>query len=666
MTTTATAAPAPAGAGPGVEVRPRDRFAHPAWLLLVAPIVWLCLWYNLGKQSLHTSTDEAAHTDVARNMLAGNRWIDLWYFEELYYGKPPLKMWLSALLMKALGQEEWVVRLPDATFATLTTLLVWLIARRHLGGPAIVAAPALFVLAPYPLQVHGWREGVQESALTFLMTLATYLFLGWFASRPGSKADRTLLLVGVVLGAGTLVKSVVAFLVYPPVAAFLVVQRRWRDLFRPALAVSLVIAISFFLSWHHGSFLVAEIKINILSRLGAGWGSEMNEDLPDEKVTRRGGQHPAAMYWTWLSEGFHPFGYALPAAGVAVAAAAVAGSVFDRWLFLWGFGLIAPWAIAHLKHPWYVYPAYPALAIALARTFLPPEAWRGSGSLRIAARVAGGVLLLYLGTQSVRQAARVLGSYEQVPLHQVSDWLKSRPGREANPAFAILLPPRQVCPDERYYIDLAHARAAYLRGPNDLVAMAREEPRLVALVAEPDLETIVRAVLPYRRDISICYAAPRCRRAYGTRLPVRVLMSFGAPLPRELPFAELSLVRYGDGFGQVETSSARPFAWFGRKAAIRMIAGCGVLRFRALSFHDARHLTLRYPGGEETIVVPPEGVDIERVVAVPPGGATCELEALEECAVPSEVEPGSKDRRCLGISIVDLRFEADPASLTLP
>ena len=50
-------------------------------------------------------------------------------------------------------------------------------ARRYMGGPAALAAPILFVLAPYPILEHGWREGVQDSALTLLMTLGAALFI---------------------------------------------------------------------------------------------------------------------------------------------------------------------------------------------------------------------------------------------------------------------------------------------------------------------------------------------------------------------------------------------------------------------------------------------------------------------------------------------------------
>jgi hypothetical protein len=487
--------------------------------------------------------------------------------------------------------------------------------------------------------VHGWREGVQDSALTLLMTAAAYGYLR-AGSSPAGVRWRWLLVMGIALGAGSLVKSVVAYLVLLPIVLHLAWERRLAALRERAWMLSLVVAAAPWLAWH-GAFLEGELGYNIGRRI-AGWHTE---------------PHPPSAYVTWLSGGFRPFGIALPAAMALCAVRGLGGSSFDRWLSVWGAGLVLPWLLAHLKHPWYVYPAYPALALGLARLLFPPEAWDGARRWRGATIVrAAGLVLFVAGARvAVLEAWRLVERPERVPLHDAIDWVKSLPAPER--VIGVLLDPATVCADERYYLDLAGGSVAYLRDAGELLSMAATEPRLIAVLPGDALPGFVAGLsrLP-ERSLRVAWSWPRCRRVRGHgRLPTRALVVLGTFRVRP-PFPGLPPVTFGEGFGQPESSSRGEFAWAAERASLWFpLAGCGTFHARLHALRPDTLVRLALPGATGVVHAGPEGVDVAWDVEVPPGGATGTVEVPRGCVSPRDLDPSEDDTRCLGVSVANPR-----------
>ena len=81
---------------------------NPSWLIyLLLAIVWLS---TLGFRHLIPS-DEGRYAEIAREMLASGNWLVPKYNDYLYFEKPPLHLWMTALAFKVFGLGEWQARL---------------------------------------------------------------------------------------------------------------------------------------------------------------------------------------------------------------------------------------------------------------------------------------------------------------------------------------------------------------------------------------------------------------------------------------------------------------------------------------------------------------------------------------------------------------------------
>ncbi len=620
-----------------------------AWLVIVLllPIAWLGLFRNLGAISLQTS-DEAAHTQVARNMLKRGDFLTPWYFDHRYYGKPPLKIWLTAGLMRLFGDSEWVIRIPDATFAAVMGLLVVLLALRHYGAVTAFAAGVIFYLAPYPMGVHGWRQGVQDSPLSFLMTTALFLF-AWRGGLRGPPKAGLLLLLGFLIGCASLVKSVVAFLTFSPIVLYLLLSRRSRELWRKAFIAAGILSILPWL-WWYWDILLGELTWNFEKRI-TGWRTD---------------PHPASAYWTWLWEGMEPFTILLPLGLLlAIRAGFFRRHPFDKFLAIWSVAFTLPWPFAHLKHPWYLYPAYPALALLAARTIFPPELrhFRKSGRRKLLALLLG--LLFLAGTRhAVLHAWEITGYTERVPFHVAVDWLCNLPTEERT--IGVFLDPRSICPDERYYLDRSKAAIVYLNSFEALVSMAVQEQHAYLFIPRDVLPRLLKAIRPKRnlqREVMRVESYPRCRRARGVgRLPWRMVVVLGFEGRADYPkvFYPLPPFVYWSGFGRPEHTPARTLSWIYDLGKIWFpYEICGTLRGQLTSFHRPRRVQIRLPGSFTTERVPVKGIHFAVKVDTPPNGGFGAIRVFGKCERPVDVAHDSLDKRCLSVSLANPRLDPE-------
>lgn len=85
------------------------------WLTL---FVLLNFFAVLGIPPLFTP-DEGRYAEIAREMLASHDWIVPHLNGFIYFEKPPLTYWLTALSFKFFGLNEWAARLPSAGLSSL-------------------------------------------------------------------------------------------------------------------------------------------------------------------------------------------------------------------------------------------------------------------------------------------------------------------------------------------------------------------------------------------------------------------------------------------------------------------------------------------------------------------------------------------------------------------
>lgn len=104
----------------------------------------LALWFFLGFLPLLLrplwEPDEGRYAEIAREMLATGDWLTPRLNGVLYFEKPPLQYWLSALSMKLFGLNGAAARLPLALASGLMIWAAWRLAKR-LGARNPLWAP---------------------------------------------------------------------------------------------------------------------------------------------------------------------------------------------------------------------------------------------------------------------------------------------------------------------------------------------------------------------------------------------------------------------------------------------------------------------------------------------------------------------------------------------
>ncbi|WP_291271560.1 glycosyltransferase family 39 protein [Geothrix sp.] len=104
----------------------------------------IALWFFLGLLPLLVrplwEPDEGRYAEIPREMLAAGDWLTPRLNGVLYFEKPPLQYWLSALSMKLFGLNGAAARLPLALASGLMIWAAWRLAKR-LGARDPLWAP---------------------------------------------------------------------------------------------------------------------------------------------------------------------------------------------------------------------------------------------------------------------------------------------------------------------------------------------------------------------------------------------------------------------------------------------------------------------------------------------------------------------------------------------
>ncbi|WP_306599451.1 glycosyltransferase family 39 protein [Geothrix sp. 21YS21S-2] len=162
----------------------------------------LWIWLFLGLVPLFMrplwEPDEARYAEIPREMLASADWLTPRLNQVLYFEKPPLQYWLSALSMKAFGLHAFAARLPLALATLITLWCAWKLATRlgarqatwaaFMAATAVLAYVCAQVLTLDALfsafQVLALVAGIEAVAARFEERPAT----GWSLLAFGSMA----------------------------------------------------------------------------------------------------------------------------------------------------------------------------------------------------------------------------------------------------------------------------------------------------------------------------------------------------------------------------------------------------------------------------------------------------------------------------------------------
>ena len=369
------------------------------WLLTAA--VAFVLLYKLGGIALF-EPDEGRNAEKAREILLLNDWITP---HENFYpvlDKPISFYWLIALFYHLFGVSEWTARLPSLLSALGCVFLIYRFSRAYWGRWVAVWS-ALVLVTSVEFFILG-RTVIFDMPLTFCETVALLAFYEAEQSENRRRRAALCLAMYLALGAGTLIKGLVA-LVIPGIVFFLFIllRRRWQILRRIYLIPGAGVFLAVVLPW----YLQAEAR-------NPGY---LNYYLWAEHF----GRYTTASFdrsepWYYFIGvalvGFFPWTVVLPC---------IIKNLWRRswddktvYLVLWVSVPLLFFSASHSKLPHYILPIFPALSILAGATLVGSYEQSGS-KLRW-------VMISIWVVQSLNALYLLLGAfYPTILAHQIRE-----------------------------------------------------------------------------------------------------------------------------------------------------------------------------------------------------------------------------------------------------
>lgn len=305
---------------------------------------------------------------------------------------PPLYWWTAALAVHAFGWSELALRMPSIIAAALTCALVFMWTSVALNRRVGFWAAASLLLCHFFLDAA--RQPRMDSMLALFVTAAAIAFER--ALRPSGDGPSTpitvrqaadsdassnrrarriaLTLAALTIGAGILTKGILGILL-PGLAVglYLVVRRRFSDLFRIDLIVTFLAGLAVGLSWYFAAyqiggqkFLQWQLAMNLWSRF-----------IPAEAG---GAGYCAHSFWYFTPQtiaGFVPWSVYLPAVAIYLwprrDRKLPEAAVFTLW---WFAAIFVFFSTSHGKCLVYILPAFPPLAVLTGLTIDAAAAMR--------------------------------------------------------------------------------------------------------------------------------------------------------------------------------------------------------------------------------------------------------------------------------------------------
>lgn len=240
------------------------------WILLLGT-AFLSLW-QIGRLPLLDS-DEPVYGEVGRLMASSGslaRWLTPHYNGALWFDKPPLFYWLTALSMKIQGASEMAARMPSALCAVGLVAATCALARRAYPQAAHASLWAGFVVSTTVQFILLARAAVTDMTLALTLILALLCLFAWLETNQ----PRWIFLTGLLTGLACLAKGPVALiLIGLQLIAYLACTRRWEKLLSISLWTGFAACLAVALPWYclmihlHGqAFIRGFLEANNVTR----------------------------------------------------------------------------------------------------------------------------------------------------------------------------------------------------------------------------------------------------------------------------------------------------------------------------------------------------------------------------------------------------------------
>jgi 4-amino-4-deoxy-L-arabinose transferase-like glycosyltransferase len=303
---------------------------------------------------------EGFHAEIARSILVHGDWIGLRIDGIPYFDKPPALYWLMALSFWVSGPSELAARVWPA-LAAVGIAAVTARLGAVLGGARLGMLAGLMVIANLGMYLYG---RLVKPDVPFILCLVLAYAGFAIAYRGGGRGG--LVLFYASLGMATLTKDVLGAIGPLVVVAlfFLLTRERPVAPWVPwwGILIVLVIAAPWYaaVEWQHPGFLWYTIVDNHLLNV------VRQRVFPDEDVPL--GSLPF-LGVTFLA--FLPWSLAVPAAVARALRRPWENATARLWVLiaLWPLVVIGFFTLSPFKLPHYALPAFPALALLVARVW---------------------------------------------------------------------------------------------------------------------------------------------------------------------------------------------------------------------------------------------------------------------------------------------------------
>ncbi len=325
--------------------------------LIIVPMALFYFLLNLGSTTL-IDWDEAIYAKVARNIVEGGNWITLYWkdLNDMWFEKPPLYMWLTALVFKVTNFNSFGARIVSTTFGILGVILIYKFGNKLYNKLTGVFAALILISTSHYLYYS--RNGMLDVTATVFIVATIYLMYWAFSTKKNAMWISAA--AGVMLGLGVMTKAIIGLIPVPVLGLYwlyLIFVQKDKVSFKrflPFILASLLVA----LPWHIYSYMIH--------------GQEFIDKYLFEHIISRGAEglgHEQPIWWFLevIKVAFRI--WILPFALGVVSLFFIDKKYRKEYMLLMlstAFVLLF-FSISKDKLQWYIMPIYPFMALIAAR-----------------------------------------------------------------------------------------------------------------------------------------------------------------------------------------------------------------------------------------------------------------------------------------------------------
>jgi len=325
-------------------------------ILMLCGLCLLLFFFRLGDNPLW-DVDEGMHAATSKDMVLTGDWVTTRVNGLNFYDKTVLFNWFAALSFVLFGFTEFAARMPAALLGLGTVLATYLLGRRMfgstvglLGGAVLATSPEFIVLS---------RTVMHDISLAFFITLGLSFFYRAYSLER--RRAMNLFLFYASLGFAVLAKGPVGLLLPAMIVGlFLLIRGRLAFLKEMSLGRGVIIFLAVAAPWY---VLISMRNADYVSYFF------LKQNLGNF-LSKVHATHPRPFYFyiPALLGGMLPWSFFTP---LAVYRSLRRGlnqmDDADLFLFLWFSAIFLFFSAANSKLETYILPAFPAVALLIAK-----------------------------------------------------------------------------------------------------------------------------------------------------------------------------------------------------------------------------------------------------------------------------------------------------------